>query len=257
MTPRGQKRLRTLPAIRRARGFHLYDNGGRRILDLYLEGGRAWLGHRPEGLSLQLKNTLTRGVYAAYPGSEEGKLLKAARTLAVQSGSNPGCRALYLRGGASDAVIPAAVDPLFSDRGECVLWRPGLPWPAKADYIEILVPLPGFDAGRIIITNREDHPTGDLPSPVIAAALTRCLWTLKNTLETQPASVGIKAGNSWEQKGPYHIFKGSEEEYDTLFKKALSDGILLPPDKSDPMIIPGELTTGDQKLLISFFQSTP
>ena len=255
MTLRGQNRLRALPAIRRARGYHLYDNSGRRFLDLYLEGGRAWMGHRPEGLSLHLKNTLSRGVYSPYPGSGEGKLKKAAAALARQAGCTGEFEVLYFRDTNPDIPVPPASDPLWKDEGECRLWRPGLSWPDQADSVEILVPLPGFDAGRVIVTGKKDLPPGDLPSPVVAAALTRCLWSLKHILETQPAVSEVKTGSSWERKGFYLIFRGSEEEYDILFSKALSEGILLPPDTTDPMIIPLELTSGDLKILTSFLEA--
>jgi len=254
MTQRGQKRLRTLPAIRRARGFYLYDNSGKRILDLYLDGGRAWLGHRPEGLSLQIKNTLSRGVYSPYPGSEEGKLLKAAEALAVQAGCREGCRALYVRSWESAKSIPRAMDSLFTKQGECMLWRPGLPWPQEAELVEILVPLPGFESGRVLITKKTETPSGDLPSPVIAAALSRSLWTLKSRLETPLAAADIETGESWIKKGPYYLYKGEEEAFDELFKEALAAGILLPPEMNMPMIIPCEFSPGDQNLLSSFFR---
>ena len=36
----------TIPPIRRARGYRLYDHRGRRYLDLWQNGGHSLLGHR-------------------------------------------------------------------------------------------------------------------------------------------------------------------------------------------------------------------
>ncbi|AHH08308.1 Peptide methionine sulfoxide reductase [Borrelia anserina BA2] len=56
-----------LPIIRRARFFYLYDINGNRYLDLYLNGGLNFLGHRVQGLNLIIKQTFSRGLTASYP----------------------------------------------------------------------------------------------------------------------------------------------------------------------------------------------
>ena len=63
-TAKQEQVLHELPPIRRARGYHLYDEAGKRYLDLSLAGGRALLGHRPERALLELKNLLSRGLAA-------------------------------------------------------------------------------------------------------------------------------------------------------------------------------------------------
>ncbi|AHH10509.1 Peptide methionine sulfoxide reductase [Borrelia coriaceae ATCC 43381] len=55
------------PIIKRARFFYLYDINGNRYLDLYLNGGLNFLGHRVRGLNLILKQTFSRGLTASYP----------------------------------------------------------------------------------------------------------------------------------------------------------------------------------------------
>ena len=259
MTLNEQELLRLLPAIRRARDFHLYDASGKRYLDLYQQGGRAWLGHRPEGLSLQIKNTLSRGVYSPYPGSEEGKLIKALRALLfILPGSAEFHNLRYYSASHQD-FLPDAVDPLFHQEGPCTLWRPALDWPDKAGSVEMLIPLPGFEYGRIIATRNENLPQGDIPSPVIAAALLRCVWVLKKTLETAAPvhDFSIPEAAPWSQSGPYCLFKGNGDEnaddYKEMFIQALKAGILLPPSASSPCILPGILTSGDTKLLKQFF----
>ena len=45
-----------IPRIRRARGYRLYDHHGRRYLDLWQNGGRSLLGHRPARQTTLLKD---------------------------------------------------------------------------------------------------------------------------------------------------------------------------------------------------------
>ncbi len=269
LTSEEQKNLRMLPVIRRARDFHLYDASGRRFLDLYLDGGRAWLGHRPDGVSLQFKNSLSRGVSAPYPSSEEGKMLKAARALSrtagapISDGESLELNAAWYAPGSqapAGAGYGEAADMLTSTSAELsqaslVLWRPGLSWPASARAVEILVPLPGFESGRIIISSRE-LPAGDLPPAVLAAAVSRALWSLNRALEKRAESTsgsGDSTGmdhrsllpGSWKSISCYYFWDGNAEDYNELFTKALEAGVLLPPSPRFPCIISGELTSGD------------
>ena len=147
----GMELLREMPVIRRAREFHLYDNAGKRLLDLYLNGGKALLGHRPEGFSLIVKNTLARGVTAEYPSHEEGKMLKAAQ--ALWGKSHPQIR--YYRDIArlrvwldDQKILPSGSpfpDPAFVQAERISLWRPWLP---EREFPEFIVPvLPGSRYG--------------------------------------------------------------------------------------------------------------
>lgn len=251
-----QNNLRSLPLIRRARGYHLYDASGRRILDLYQDGGKAWLGHRPEGVSLQIKNTLSRGVYAPFPSSEEGKMLKAVRTLCKTLGAEVGEIAYYRCGSVHSAAAGSAQDILKNHTADFVLWRPGLPWPSKASLVEIMIPLPGLDAGRIIVSPKisdKSLPQGDLPSPLMAAALNRCLWSLNNHLIKTAESVLFLTGEDWKQRGPYCFWQGNADDYNKLFQSALKEGLLLAPSSEEPCIIPQELSSGDLGLLKKIF----
>jgi hypothetical protein len=255
MTVYEQKNLRLLPVIRRARDYHLYDASGRRILDLFQDSGRAWLGHRPEGVSLQIKNTLSRGVYAPLPSAEEGKMLKAVRILCKTLGADIRDVAYYRYGSAEAGKLGTAVDLLENDTAPFVLWRPGMPWPSKAALIELLIPLPGLDAGRIIVSSEQELPPADLPSALMAAALNRCIWSLNNHLERKSAvsHALFLMGEGWKQTGVYCFWQGSADDYDILFQSALKEGLLLAPSKELPCIIPQELSSGDLSLLKKIF----
>lgn len=54
----------------------MYDQRGKRYLDLYQDGGRGILGHRPSGLSNALKDALGKGGLAPYPSILERRLSK-------------------------------------------------------------------------------------------------------------------------------------------------------------------------------------
>ena len=257
--------LKELPVIRRARDFHLYDNGGRRFLDLYLNGGGAILGHRPEKFSLELKNTLSRGVYAQYPSHEEKKLYKAAQ--ALWGSLFPRIR--YYR--SSTEVIYLFIkegimvnsgdiaDPAMGEKGPVSLWRPWAVLPEDALYVFPVLPVPGMETG-VVVCSRGDLilPEGDLPSPVTAAGITRCLWSLHKQIgnghyfdpETEKSLPGF---SGWEKRGPYMRYLGSREEYSVFFKESLAAGVLLPPDPAIPAILPSVLTSGDLKLLKKIF----
>ncbi|MDC7239553.1 MAG: hypothetical protein PQJ50_04255, partial [Spirochaetales bacterium] len=151
------------------------------------------------------------------------------------------------------------------DEGERFqLWRPGLFWPSEAEVIEILIPLPGIDAGRILVSIAE-LPEGDLPSAVLASAVSRTLWSLITMLEKEfamaastvhyrkPRTYSVPETQDfaevlpgrWKKVSCYYLWDGNAEDYNELFRKALEAGVLLPPSPAYPCIIPGELTSGD------------
>ncbi len=262
----GMELLREMPVIRRAREFHLYDNAGKRLLDLYLNGGKALLGHRPEGFSLIVKNTLARGVTAEYPSHEEGKMLKAAK--ALWGKTHPRIR--YYRDmtrlgiwlSDQNLLLPGnpVPDPVLNETGEVSLWRPWLTGlKAPGIFIPVL-PVPGMETGVLLCASEgiKDLPEGDIPSPVLAAGLSRCLWLLKSVMEEHPLSPhdsmsGLPVFKGWERKGSYLVWLGKKDDYADIFRRALEGGILLPPDPSIPAVLPYELTSGDRKVLNKLF----
>ncbi|MFW6363068.1 MAG: hypothetical protein ACOC0D_04400, partial [Spirochaeta sp.] len=56
-----------IETIRRTRGFYLYSETGRRYLDLSLDGGGAFCGHRPHTLTTGIKQVLSRGGMSLLP----------------------------------------------------------------------------------------------------------------------------------------------------------------------------------------------
>jgi hypothetical protein len=67
-----------LPLIRRARLWRLYsEDGKRRFLDLWQDGGRLILGARPSGFNVRVKDLLERGLAGPYPSGMTRRLVAA------------------------------------------------------------------------------------------------------------------------------------------------------------------------------------
>lgn len=254
--------LREMPVIRRAREYHLFDNTGKRFLDLYLDGGKALLGHRPEGFSLIVKNTLARGVYASYPSHEEANMLRAAKILwerypQIRYYNNSKLVELWLAEQGLIRSVADITDPCLAGTGRTSLWRPWMP--AAEDVIFPVLPVPG-ECGILVCAKDSiaELPQGDLPSPVNAAGINRCLWNLTALLKKSPECPAdsqrqLPAFAGWCRKANYLLWEGENADYPSVFRRFLVEGVLLPPDPDCPAVLPPVLTSGDLKILNKLF----
>jgi len=251
--------LKTVPAVLRARGFRLYTQDGKRLIDLWLNGGAAVLGHTPPNLLRELKNTASRGLYAPFPHFTESRFIKALSKIL------PG-RSFRLY-----AAPPPELTALFNT-GKAALWRPfndpASPF-AAAENAPLLVPvLPGIQLWRdnlplglcVIAAESENQlanlPAGDILPPVLLAVATRGVYDLlasQNRAKPNFPRVAkvLQSGKTWRQQGIYLYpkEKPAPETWSALFKKFLEAGFLLPPTPSHPLILPGELSAGEEAKL--------
>jgi len=72
-----QKLLATVPVIARARGRRLYAADGRRILDLYADGGASVMGRREGAADRVAKESIDRGLASPFPSFWEDRLRKS------------------------------------------------------------------------------------------------------------------------------------------------------------------------------------
>ena len=79
--PRDPGLISSIPEIRRARGYRLYDRAGRRFLDLWQGHGSAILGHRASGVSTLMKGVISRGLTADLPSGGRRALERELREL--------------------------------------------------------------------------------------------------------------------------------------------------------------------------------
>ena len=261
----------TLPQVARARGYHLYDRRRRRYLDMFLNDGRALLGHRPEALSAALKNVISLGLYAEYPSAwsgRAGKTLELAKDLfgapdhQVRVFRNED-RALAIaarwRGGEPDPAEPR--DPVLpeappSGGPRIVLWRPlcrpGIG--SAEDIILPVLPFPGRWAPAVVLF----PPSGPGPVPPsdqVAAPLLEALIRAVHDAGKLSSweDLGGFCGpipSLWRRNGPYLVPACTADRYPAIFSAFSAAGIILNPRFSAPSILPINWSDGERKLFL-------
>jgi hypothetical protein len=251
--------LNQVPAVLRARNFRLYTNGGRRLVDLWQNGGAAILGHTPPSLLRALKNTAGRGLYAPLPHFMETGYIKAlARVF-------PGREfRLY-------AAPPPELETLAA-AGSAALWRPftdpAAPLAVPENAPPVLIPVvPGIQGWRDNLpyglcalavepdcAQTASLPPADFLSPVLLAAAARGIYDLVAAAPARanPAyprvAKALKKNAYWQRQGLYLWPRQTpdDEDWAALFSRFLAKGFLLPPLSSQPAILPGELSPGEE-----------
>ncbi|MFW6293901.1 MAG: hypothetical protein ACOC7V_16500, partial [Spirochaetota bacterium] len=272
MTPEGANRLRRMPRVRRARGFRLYTDDGRRIIDLWQGGGCAILGHRGGKLVTRLKAVLDRGVLVPFPSAAEHRLALAVGRLfagfppfrvAVFSSEARAIEALSrATGRVPEACLPlepvtAAVarNPAGSSATAVSYWRPFLPaYDGAAHLTAGGAVLPVLPAGMLSDAQVVVYPSDgvELVSDLISEPVLTILATAAHALCSAPApSAAHVAG--FASAGPYLVPMAvvgvsAPSDYDTIFGRVLDAGVLLSPEPSVPSIYPGELSDGERRL---------
>ncbi len=254
--------LRELPAIKRARGYRLYDVQGRRYLDLYQNRGASLLGHRPPAVSVAVKNVISRGLYAPLPSVYERRLAKALfaafpgyRALRVYANSERLLHALSVLNGA-DLSVEEIPDPVFQDcAGKPIaFFRPFLPLPSEHSPAVLLpiVPAP-FPFGIALFKEEpgsDMHPS-DVLSPVLLSGAIQALYDLGRYGTSFGEHVwSLFDMPGWGRRGPYLYPLCGKDAYPDLFREFLGKGILLSPFFPGPSIIPGEFSPGELVPLI-------
>lgn len=271
MSDPGRDLLALVPRISRARGFRLYTEGGRRLVDLWQYGGAAALGHTAPGVLLAFKDSASRGLFAPLPHAAAARLEKTILRLV------PGYTVvrLYADTASADAALASAglaplrcsdlPDPTLVDLPPGVsaaLWRPWAPESAPLPpVISPMIPLPwsGRPVAFLLDPAFADRfPPSDVLSPVVLTAACRAVDDLIAALplraqlrfrHTETALSG--SGTAWRRRGPYLRLAQlpSADEYASLFHLFLEAGFLLPPDPASPAILPLELSPGEDARL--------
>jgi hypothetical protein len=267
-----------VPPINRARDYRLYTSGGQRIIDLWQYGGRAVLGHNPPGVLRELKNSAERGLFAPLPHPRNKRLDQAlsrlfpGRAIRVYTGECSLHQALASAGFPWSAFPDPAFAPETAfDDASPALWRPFLTVPlfpgagtgdgasiqAKLLRCPVLIPFlplpwPGAPCALVLKTELAGRfPPSDLISPPVLAAAARSVCALIAALpgreKTPPFQKRISPNrNKWRIRGIYLYYQDNTERSHTfLFEHFLRRDFLLPPNRQDPVILPGLLSPGE------------
>ncbi len=268
LNPEETALLARLPIVNRARGSRLYADDGKRWIDCWADGGRALAGHKPDGVSLRLKNEIDRGLFAAYPNRWQNRLIKAMLKLF------PGYEAARVFNSTRQALnsIPSEnwpIDPLDAPLATefipgSVWGRPQLPNHPKGDYLLPILPLPGLSEvqGVLYAHDTGDLPASDMNSPLILAALTRACYSVSSCMDKREI-IGVMSEknaiqnggnkiNDWELRGPYMVYKGDEQDYKEIFEGCFSQSILIAPSARRPSVFPLNPSMGELKKLFSY-----
>ena len=270
--------LRIVPNVLRARDFHLYLANGKRLTDLWLQGGKAVLGHKPPKVLMELKNAAERGLFASFPHPLEKRFLKALeqffpdRTFRLYIDDTSLRHALCEAGFDSTTPLP---DPAFPPgrnaniKVSVSLWRPfGEPPGSDELKAPILIPvLPWPLSPSVLVLDKSleaSFPIGEIIPPVLLAPATRALYALaakiripdrqhfhkiEKTLREQMASERNSGENIWYHRGIYLTTNTRKTQYEELFMRFLESGFLLPPSNSEPLILPASMSKGEEAKL--------
>jgi hypothetical protein len=262
----------TMPIIVRARGYRLYDRTGQRYIDLYQNNGRALLGHRPPGISQAVKSTISRGLFAEYPSIYDGRLEKILKLMftdypafRVYANRERTFEALSMATGKrvkGGHILDPAMTGTVDERMMC--WRPFLPeQQVKPDLLLPIFPFPGSFAPNVVcvrdIETLKKMPASDMLSPFLIDALIKTISALIREMHS-PLGYGSEFQRlidvlEWDRRGPYINTRLESAAYIEVFKKALEQGVLLPPGENYPVIIPREFSEGEIQGVLRFVRS--
>jgi hypothetical protein len=272
--------LRLLPRVLRARDFHLYLETGKRLVDVWLSGGKAVIGHKRPRVLGELKNAAERGLFSALPHPLERRFIKALekffpnRAFRLYADESSLFRALanVLSKKARliiDPAFPAEESITYNDgRGSVSLWRPFLEPEVserrsdvqKAAFVIPVLPWPLSPAVLVLEKNMEEmFPPGELISPVLLAPAARALHDLSAVLEDHSADRHryakiekvLENSKQWRLRGIYLTVEPgiNQEEYAALFRRFLDGGFLIPPSPAEPLILPLSMSAGEEAKL--------
>ena len=264
--------------VRRARGYYLYTEKNVRLLDLWLDGGKAILGRRAGQANLVCKQFLDKGLTGFLPTKADVQLRRALEALLpdypVIRWYETQDTAERIAGSVLQAGQNGTVQPL-------PVWRPFLDLASDsqepiADNIMLVTPAYPVPCGILVAGSRfeERLPPSDVLFPPLAYSLARAFFDLKHKMEElQLKEIKIEDGHHsetagrsarvshtivkkrqavlnrkaeverlipgvWTQKGWYLFPHIPEAEYPAFFLQALDAHVLISPEYGTPSILP-------------------
>ena len=248
--------LRRIGPVRRARGYRLYTYDGRRILDLYQDGGRAILGHGGGGIVTALKSGLDRGPNSPLPSVYTGRLRVAVSKLIPECGvirvfSNSErafsavSRWLDRRASPANACDPVGLTGQHD--GPIRLWRPFQP-AAQSPFVGLperwailpILPIVGDSPPQVVLFSAPEASESDIIAGFRLAALVRGVYDLVSDPERSELMLP-----GFRSVGPYLLPEQAGRAYSDRFNILLNHGFLMSPAESMPSIVPARMSTGE------------
>ena len=229
----------------------------------------------------ELKNTASRGLYAPFPHFLEARYIKAlsrifpGRVFRLYAVPPPELGVLVKRD-YSEKISHRGTEVQRTRRiqeNEGCFWRPFLdpaaPLAVPENAPPVLIPVvpgiqgwrDGLPLGLCVLAVAPDvdpatFPPGDFLSPVLLAAAARGLYDIIATAPERanpvcPRITKVLKDSRWQRQGVYLTLQKivSTEEWVELFSRFLANGFLLPPVHSQPVILPGILSPGEEAKL--------
>lgn len=265
--------LRLLPPIRRTRGNRLYAADGRRLLDLWMDGGRGVMGESERPARAYAANAIDKGLVHPYPGLYAARLVKAllrawpnfgaVRLFADEAGAL--AAAGRILGDASAlpvdpagrAMLPA--ERAAPGRAAFMLARPFVPAAAYEACALAMVRLPLASALSPAALMAADEAAfgseaGALVPGMRCYAAARALDSLAQSSERGYEAphwrlFDRRMGSYFERSGPYLLARCDEGSYRRFFEAALAGGALVAPRWAEPAAVPADFDDGELKRL--------
>ncbi|MDC7126334.1 MAG: hypothetical protein PQJ46_12255 [Spirochaetales bacterium] len=221
--------INKIPKVKRCRDYHVYDFNGRRFFDMYLDGGRAFLGHKPGRTLLMMKNCLDKGLSAAYPGVWEKRLLNQLQSLYP---SIAACSIVF--GGGETYYV---FRPFESEQ------------PPENTIFELLLPMPGSSIVKVVCAAdscKKELPENDLIPQYLYSGLCRAaaeLAAAKKNLKDDTWS--FFDFSFWKRQGPWLYPTVSEDAYKNIFSTLLKKGVIISPYYEQPSCAPSQFSEGE------------
>jgi hypothetical protein len=236
----------SLPSVRRARGWRLYAEDGRRFLDLWADGGRTVAGRRTGSQGRLAKELLDRGLVSDFSSFWEERLRKELsvwlplysefRFYAAESD-------VLSRLGAPGSGI-GRKRPFGSFLGEEA---------PEANLAFVTLPLAPAWSFAVLAVPEGYGGTGlpqSAPQATIKLALaTRALAEFR-TFEREVGEphwsrVDKDIAGLFDRKGPWLFPLYPEAAHAQVFQACLAAGLIISPDYAEPSCIPGEFDSGE------------
>lgn len=262
-----------IPGIRRARGWRLYTENGRRLLDFYQDQGRGVMGWKVDGATRLAKALLDKALTAPYPSVWQKRLERAVlawkptftsvlvfdnETEAKQVFRNlSGLLGVVLNDIAPFAGLEMPFAEFLPNDGQ----DSGLLEDGKKLAVARL-PLARSLAPGILLFSKEAsqelEACGKLPpqAPVAAFKLGAAVKSLQSLAafhekyqETLWKQIDPFIENLFSRQGPWLFPAYPASEHKSIYRDCLASGILISPTYDFPSLIPGEFDLGEIKVL--------